>query len=162
MASKEDIISYVMKTPENTNPNVLGSMLSDMSGDSIDFGAMDFTRSGNRYAILDYHANAGQSPFYTLNMEPASNEIADLFGYKRLYTTDEIRTAIDNIYDLSDGTYEGKMNADVGVIVANITDPYTAYAEVNRNDNGDIVFRFDQLDSTIVLQADNTWISSYD
>lgn len=162
MASKEDIISYVMKTPENTNPNVLGNMLDDISGDSIDFGTMDFTRNGNRYVVLDYHANVGQSPFFTLNTETTSNEIADFFGYKRLYTTDEIRSAIDNLYDFSNGSYIGKMNASVGVIEAKATNPYTAYAEVNRNDNGDIVFRYSDSDSTIVLQADNTWISSHD
>lgn len=32
MASKEDIISYVMKTPENTNPAILGDMLDSMGG----------------------------------------------------------------------------------------------------------------------------------
>ena len=32
MASKEEIISYVMNSPQNTNPNVLKSMMGNMSG----------------------------------------------------------------------------------------------------------------------------------
>ena len=36
MATKDDIIKYVQHTPENTNPSVLGGLLSDLQeGKSI-------------------------------------------------------------------------------------------------------------------------------
>lgn len=58
MATKEDIIKYVQHTPENTNPSVLGSLLSDLQkGKSIqpDWNQNDETAA-------DYVKNR---PFYT-------------------------------------------------------------------------------------------------
>ena len=40
--TKQDIIDYVLKTPSNTNPAVLDTMLNELSGDSSE-GSSDFT-----------------------------------------------------------------------------------------------------------------------
>lgn len=37
MATKSDVIKYVMHTPDNTNPAILSTMLDDISGSTADY-----------------------------------------------------------------------------------------------------------------------------
>jgi len=55
---KNTILNYVMNSPENTNPNVLGSMLNGMGGDS----------TGNNFIIpvtVSYDVDTGKPISYT-------------------------------------------------------------------------------------------------
>ena len=46
MATKDEILAYVRKTPANTNVNVLGSMLEDASGDGNQFHRLSLNDTG--------------------------------------------------------------------------------------------------------------------
>ena len=54
---KEEILSYVMNSPENTNPNVLGSMLDSLGG-GIEMTTL-FEDDINLKYHFQYTANAG-------------------------------------------------------------------------------------------------------
>ena len=74
---KEEILSYVMNSPENTNPNVLGSMLDGMGGNNLNriqlvtgtadnpWGTIDtsalFTAMSNKEATVYAHLSIQQN-----------------------------------------------------------------------------------------------------
>ena len=159
---KQQIISYVMHTPGNTNPNVLGSMLDGTGGQesSIDFGTMDFTRGGMRYVVLDFNETASS---YTINTSPTPFEIVDTYGYKRLNTTEEIRTAIEGLYDKNDSQYIGK-NPQAGVAVFGKTpDNELAFLPLFKNYDNTLLF-YDSASGKygVYLRPDNSWELSYE
>lgn len=49
MATNDEIIGYVLNTPNNTNPNVLRDMLNEQggSGGGVDFFVVNFTMNEN-------------------------------------------------------------------------------------------------------------------
>ena len=155
---KQQIIDYVMNSPANTNPNVLGTMLDGIGGQesSIDFGAMDFTRPGLRYIVLDFD-EATRS--YTVNTSPTPFEMVDIWGYKRLNTIEELETAIEGLYNENNGQYTAKHPYSEVGIVSKTPDIEQVVMSLNNNHNN--ILRFDDglLDTgyVIYLHPDNSW-----
>jgi len=57
---KNDVIKYVMNSPQNTNPAILGQMLDEMGGSgSSDFTIAQMTLSFNSNSYVQYPSIAG-------------------------------------------------------------------------------------------------------
>ena len=164
---KNDVIDYVMTTPGNTNRAVLNGMLDNIKGESIDFGTMDFTRAGVRYIILDFHDIKDGSPFYTINVESTPNEIIDYYGYKRLYTVEEVRTAINSIYELNTANEyvekpEIESHSVIGPRSVRVVPSSGPSLPVYNNEDGNIEFYDPELNDGIILTTNDTWIYQYE
>ena len=60
MATNDEIIGYVLNTPNNTNPNVLRDMLNEQggSGGGVDFFVVNFTMNENNQNELESDKSA--------------------------------------------------------------------------------------------------------
>ena len=151
-----------MNSPANTNKMVLSDMLDSIGGqeDSIDFGTMNFTRGGARYIILDFDETTSS---YTMSTSPTPFEIVDTYGYKRLNTTEEIRIAIEGLYNKNDNQYTVK-NPQAGIAVLSKTpDNEQAFLPLNENFNDTLLF-YDSASGKygVYLRPDNSWELSYE
>ena len=124
--TKNDIIKYVMDTPENTNPSVLSSMLEEMLLDAegssipeIELGVLDTISSGglsfsltNEQAAIVKKQYAEGSLFklmFTYNNKSYQVYIST-YGYNEAYGLSyydydqEYGTLVVMMIDLNDGT----------------------------------------------------------
>ena len=100
MANKEEIISYVMHTPGNTNPNVLGSMLEGAGG------------GGSNFIV---HAEANLSDI-TVTVDKTYNEIVETINNNKIpimIATAYNMTMVGNLYNFYIDEDEGYINFQV-------------------------------------------------
>lgn len=62
MASKQEILDYIMHTPGNTNPNVLGSMLEDNSDENTQYVGFHLMSAGGVTGIVRDSDNRPLTP----------------------------------------------------------------------------------------------------
>ena len=80
MTTKDDIIKYVQHTPENTNPSVLGGLLSDLQADwnQNDETAADYVKNRTHYeesAYVDYVLNMSDTEITGFSMPEVGETI---------------------------------------------------------------------------------------
>ena len=116
MATKEDIIKYVQHTPENTNPSVLGGLLSDLQeGKSIqsDWNQNDSTAT-DYIKNRPFYEGKGRktlASYYSLNVSTQ---------YDDTYYVVDLRNSLSDINDGDNITVEISYNYG----------PYTPYTNV--------------------------------
>lgn len=121
MATKEDIIKYVQHTPENTNPSVLGGLLSDLQeGKSIqpdwnqnDETAADYVKNRPFYKGKGRRTLAS---YYALNVSTQYNDT---------YYVVDLRSSLSDINDGDNITVEISYNYGESTSYTNV--PITTY-----------------------------------
>ena len=121
MATKDDIIKYVQHTPENTNPSVLGGLLSDLQeGKSIqpDWNQNDET-AADYVKNRPFYKGKGRktlASYYALNVSTQHNDT---------YYVVDLRSSLNDINDGDNITV--KISYNYGEFISYTNVPITTY-----------------------------------
>lgn len=116
----EDVIAYVLRTPENTNPNILRGMLEKLqSGDNPDLSGITATADKilKGYKGVDKNGNEVVGTYEPLDTSDATATATDIINGKTAYVNGE----------KVEGSYVPLDTSDATATTETILKDYTAY-----------------------------------